>query len=195
MSLAENVARARKAIGFSQQQLAEKIGVRQNTIAAIEKGATRRTRYLTALARALHVPVDQLDPDAAGAEADQRTVPVWGQVGAGGSVFRFHEVTGEIDRIPAPENSNERTGAVEIVGDSLGTLFDRWYAVYDEVRDPPTRDLLGKLCIVETVDGRVMIKRLTKGRGKRFTLESNYDPPIYDVEVAWAAPVKNMVPR
>ena len=126
---------------------------------------------------------------------EPRTIPVWGHVGAGGAIYRFHEVGGPIDRIAAPENSNEKTGAVEIVGDSLGTLFDRWYAIYDEVRDPPTVDLLGKLCVVETKDGRVLIKRLKKGRGKRFILESNFDAPIYDVEVVWAARVKNLVPR
>jgi hypothetical protein len=134
-------------------------------------------------------------PEELPAPDEAPTVPVWGQVGAGGTILRFHEAPGEIDRIPAPEGSNEKTGAVEIVGDSLGTLFDRWYAVYDEIRHPPTNDLIGKLCIVEAADGRVMIKKLKRGRGKRFTLESNYDPPIYDVEIRWAARVKTLIPR
>jgi len=62
MSLKDNLIRLRTARGLSQQELAKMIGVRQNTIAAIETGATTRTKYLADIARALGVSVDELDP-------------------------------------------------------------------------------------------------------------------------------------
>src|SRR4051794_31149317 len=62
MSLKDNLIRLRTARGLSQQELAKMIGVRQNTIAAIETGATTRTKYLAEIARALKVSVDELAP-------------------------------------------------------------------------------------------------------------------------------------
>jgi SOS-response transcriptional repressor LexA len=195
----ERIDRRLEALGLSPRKASIDAGLGPDAIRDLKRKpeSSPTLRTLSALAPVLRTTVAWLaeevgpeDPEGA-----DNTIPVWGQVGAGGAVFRFHDVTGPIDRIPAPEDSNSRTAAVEITGDSLGPLFDKWYAVYDEVRDPPTKDLIGQLCIVETNDNRVMIKKLKKGRGKRFTLESNYDPPLYDVEVKWAAPVKNLVPR
>jgi hypothetical protein len=54
----------------------------------------------------------------------------------------------------------------------------------------------GKLCVCGLPDGRVVIKKLAKSREKGlFILHSQFEPPIYDVAVIWAAKVKNMVPR
>lgn len=127
-------------------------------------------------------------------DAESRTIPVKGQVGAGGVVIPAGD-QGEIGRIDAPANAKSNTAAVEIIGDSLGRLFAGWYAIYDDAHDPPADQLLGELCVLQLADGRMYIKRLAKGRGKRFTLESNFDAPIENVVVTWAAKVKNLVPR
>ncbi len=158
-------------------------GITTSTLAALAPVLRTTEAWLTA-----GTPPE--DPSA----AEEMTIPVWGRAGAGGLVHNFHDSM-PIDRITLPVGSKETTCALEIVGNSLGPLFNDWYAIYDEVRDPPTPDLIGKLCVLETADGRAYIKRLKKGRGKKFTLESNYDVPIYDVAVVWAAPVLNMVPR
>jgi SOS-response transcriptional repressor LexA len=159
-------------------------------------GGGLTTSTLTALADVLGTTVSWLttgtgpeDPRVQGA-----TIPVWGRVGAGGLVFNYQQEAQEIDRITAPSETTEHTGAVEIVGESLGRLFEGWYAIYDELRFPPTADLLGRMCILELDDGRMFIKRVMRGRGRKFVLESNYDPPIYDVAVTWAARVRQMVP-
>ena len=70
MGLKENLVHFRTARGWSQQELANRVGVRQNTIAAIETGATTRTKYLADIARALGVTVDELDPPGGTAVAD-----------------------------------------------------------------------------------------------------------------------------
>lgn len=132
-----------------------------------------------------------------GPETDEEAqLPVWGKAGAGGIVNSFHEDTGPIGHIDWVDGSNESTGAVEISGGSLGKPFDGWYAIYDEVRHPPTEDLFGQLCVVETEDGRVYIKQLIKEpRGKTFTLESSSGRKMTGIRLNWAARVKGLVPK
>jgi hypothetical protein len=124
------------------------------------------------------------------------TVPLAGFVGAGATMTLYTEAQGPFDEIAAPEGSTEKTVAVEIRGESLGSFFDRWLVFYDDVRDPPTRDLLGRLCVVGLADGRILIKKLERGSEKGlFTLVSQFESPLFDQPVEWAAKVKNMVPR
>ena len=86
--------------------------------------------------------------------------------------------------------------AVEIRGDSLGSFFNRWIAFYDDVRRPVTPDLVGHLCIVRLEDGRTLIKMLTKGTiDGTYTLLSQFEPPIYDEDVEFAARITSIVPR
>ena len=41
-----------------------------------------------------------------------------------------------------------------------------------------------------------MIKRVERGQlQNRFTLKSNTQPPVYDAEVEWAAPLLDMAPK
>lgn len=126
---------------------------------------------------------------------EEPQMPIWGQAGAGGLVQGFNEDSGPIGYLPRPSDLGDTFGAVEIKGESLGAVFDGWLALYDDVRHPPTEDLIGKLCVLQLTDGRVYIKKLARGRGKRFSLESSFDAPIVDVAVAWAALVKRIVPR
>jgi hypothetical protein len=172
----------------------------RNLKRAVEEGA--RTGISTATLAAL-APVLKTTPEwlmsgigREDTETDEEaTIPIWGRAGAGGLVIGFNDGAGPIGAIPRPEDVADTFGAVEIEGNSLGSVFNGWYALYDDVRHPPTEDLIGQLCVLQLSDGRVFIKELAKGRGKRFSLVSSFDAPIYDVVVAWAAPVKRVVPR
>ena len=125
----------------------------------------------------------------------QRTVPLVGYVSAGALSY-FHNSDGPIDEIPAPDDCTPETVAAEIRGDSLGSLFDRWLVFYDEVRSPLTPDLVGRLCVVGLADDRVMVKKIERSKTPGlYHLLSNTEAPILDVEILWAARVKNMVPR
>jgi hypothetical protein len=85
------------------------------------------------------------------------------------------------------------TVAREIRGDSLGSHFNHWFVLYDDLRLPPTRDLLGQLCVVSLADGRLLVKGLQQGKTKgRFDLISNFGPAIRNVAVVWAALVKSI---
>lgn len=124
-----------------------------------------------------------------------RTVPIVGYVSAG-ALAHYVDPGGELERVVAPEGSNNDTVAVEIRGDSLGSIFDRWLVFYDEVRSPVTSDLIGRLCVVGLADERVLVKKIQRSKTPGlYHLISNTEAPITDAEVIWAAKVKNMVPK
>jgi len=60
----ELICRRREA-GLSQPALADRVGCSQQLIAALEAGATKRTKFLPRIAAALGVEPGQLDPDYA----------------------------------------------------------------------------------------------------------------------------------
>ena len=86
--------------------------------------------------------------------------------------------------------------AVEVKGESLGALFDRWLVFYDDIKAPVTTDLIGRLCVVGLADDRVPVKLIKSSRTDGlYHLLSNTEGPIFDVEILWAAKVKTMMPR
>ena len=175
---------------LSQDELAEKSGLSTGYLSRMERGERNVSlKNLAKLSQALGVPERELVPDA------ERTVPLVGYVSAGvANFFDLEQVS--LDEVPAPENATDKTVAVEIRGDSLGSFFDRWIAFYDDVRRPVTPDLLGHLCIVRLEDGRTLIKKLTKGSiSGTYTLLSQFEPPIYDEDVEFAARITSLVPR
>ena len=135
-------------------------------------------------------------PPEAPDELGPPTVKVKGYVGAGAEAHYYNVAQGDLDEVPAPDGSTADTVAVEIRGDSLGSLFDRWIVFYDDVRRPVTGDLVGKLCVVGLPDDRVLVKKIRRGsEDGLYHLLSEREDPIRDVEIEWAARVKNMVPR
>lgn len=132
-------------------------------------------------------------------EGERNRVPLLGYVRAGAEAFYYAAADNPLDWVPPVEDWNEKTAAVQIQGDSLGSLFDQWLVYYDDVRSPVTPDLIGRLCVVALPDDRVLIKQIKRSKGTPtfFDLHSNMpdEPVIEGVEVLWAARVKNMVPR
>jgi hypothetical protein len=127
----------------------------------------------------------------------QTTAPLVGYVGAG-SEARFYAVKkgSFLDEVPAPQDSTSETVALEIRGDSLGLIFDRWLVFYDDLRRPVTADLIGKVCVVGLPDDRVLIKKIRAGSKEGFyRLFSEREPDIKNVSIDWAAKVKSIVPR
>jgi transcriptional regulator with XRE-family HTH domain len=193
-----------KAGGLTQAELAKLLKVTQPTVSRwLSGGATpelEQHQRIVAQGRKLGLIA------ADGAEVDPHperpneigppTVKVKGYVGAGAEAHFYNVAQGDLDDVPAPEGATADTVAVEIRGDSLGALFDRWLVFYDEVRRPITPDLVGKLCVVGLADDRVLVKKVRRGSAAGlYTLISEREEPIRDVEIEWAAQVKNMVPR
>lgn len=125
----------------------------------------------------------------------ENSVPLVGFVSAGAQAINIPLHENELDRIPAPPGATDRTRALEIRGDSLGELFDRWIVYFDDEQRPVSPDLLNRLCIVALQDGRVLVKKIKRSTDGGYDLLSNTEKPIRNVEIKWAARVKHMAPR
>lgn len=188
-------------LGISAEAACKAAGVGKDVIRDWHRKTKTMPRVdtLEALAEPLHVRPEWLltgvNPPAPTVDRDGAMVRVVGYVGAGAAAHYYAVAQGDLDEVPAPEGATADTVAVEIRGNSLGELFDRWLVFYDQVRRPVTPDLIGRLCVVGLADERVLVKKLRRGRDGLFDLFSNTEEPIRGVAVEWAARVLNMAPR
>lgn len=152
-SLKDNLIRLRKAEGLSQKGLADKAGVAQNTIAAIESGETKRTKFLPELARALKVKMHDLDPNVAAQDsfivADPELIgaldfPLYESVDAGeGALVVSNEPVDRIGR-PAPLANVRDAYGVIVAGDSMTPEYRPGDMALVHPHTPPT---YGQVCI------------------------------------------------
>lgn len=185
---------ARKRARLSLEKLSAEVGISVSQLSRFEAGTREpRVTEIERIAAAVGCPPQELMPKGTRGTA---TVPLVGFVGAGAATTLFAEGQGPFDEVEAPDGATPSTVAVEVRGESLGALFDRWLIFYDDVHDPPRGRLLNRLCVCGLPDGRVLVKKLQRGQlPGLFNLISNTEPPIYDAQVEWAAAVKAMVPR
>lgn len=209
------IKEARKARGLTGREVAEKLSTSTGAVGNWERGANRPDAEnlfavaellkadSKALARGEFVSLSKngastFDPDEAEYEFDpDLEVPVVGYVGAGAGAHYYQvDNPSELERVQAPKESTKKTVAVEVKGDSLGPLFNRWLVYYDDVHSPVTPDLIGRLCVVGLPDDRILVKQIRQSRKFRgmFDLISNRpdEPVIEGVEIAWAAKVTDM---
>lgn len=203
--LSARIAQARKSAKMTQTALSQQVGTTRSSVSQWESGLTEPTpenlrtiamqtgRSYEWLATGRGQP-QTFEDDEEGA----LMVPLKGYVRAGAQAQYLPLNDDELDRVEAVAGATDKTVALEIRGDSLGELFDRWLVFFDDVRSPVTPDLMGKLCVAWVDDGRVLVKKIKKQTNGLFTLLSNYeqqDPPIVDVRLVGAARVKAMVPH
>lgn len=151
------------------------------------KGSTEQK-----LATAFDVRVAQMF----GGEAEPKTVPVVGLVGAGSVATLFSAGQGPFDQVEPPHDATDSTVALGIRGASLGPAFDEGIVFYDDVRSPVTPDLHGRLCVVGLPDGRVLVKLLrSAGDGSYHLFSNTLEDPLLNQAVDWAARVKDVRPR
>lgn len=188
--MGNNLRFLRTKMGWTHEDAASAFGVSRSQFIKLERGERRMTAdYIARAARVFGVTTAQvIEP--------RRTVPLVGYVGAGALAHIFGDGQGPFDEVDAPDGSTEDTVAVEIRGESLGSFFDQWLVYYDDIHNPPTPQMMNRLCVVGLADGRILIKKIKRGElPGHYTLLSQFEPPIYDAIVEWCALVKNMVPR
>lgn len=183
-----------RARGENQTEVARRLGVTQPTISRW-LGGKQEPEYdqiekILAEARFLGVinGTRALDAD---------TVPVVGYVGAGGSIV-FGEGQGPFEEAEMPPGGTSKdTVAVVVRGDSMAPqLEDGWLVYYGAETLQPTDDLYNRLCVVRLSDGRVLIKKLLRGRGPGlYDLYSVNASPLLDQRVEWAARVTWISPK
>lgn len=184
----------RDSKNFTLDGLAEKTGLSISYLSRLEKGGRNLSlKNMNLISNALGVAPSELLPNN---PVKIKLVPVVGFVGAGAETHFYSNSDNPDEETEAAPGSNDKTVAVEIRGTSLGPMFDRALVFYDEKRDPPTSDMLRKLCVVGLVDGRVLVKQLLNGSiVGRFHLLSQTEGMIENAEIEWAAIVKAIVPR
>ena len=140
----------RKALvetGKTRSGLAKALGRSPSAVTDLLNGS-RRLR-----AEEIAIAVDYLGVEpprlVGGGRAPPRNgkVPLVGYVGAGAVAHFYADGQGPFDEVPAPDAASGNTVAVQIRGHSLGALFDNWLVFYDDVRDPPGDDLVGRMCV------------------------------------------------
>lgn len=189
-----------KQTGLAARLSTRKLKVVQPQISRWLKGQEpERQNYdrIVEVASEIGVLGDVRSEDVAAAmpNTPSRTVKLKGYVGASGEAFYYRLADEDLEEVPAPENVNDQTVAVEVRGKSLGAAFESWLVYYDDVRSPITADLHNHLCVVGLADDRLLVKRLERRRGKFVLISNNGEPDIEDAEIEWAAKVTSMRPR
>ncbi|WP_131118402.1 helix-turn-helix domain-containing protein [Lichenihabitans psoromatis] len=190
--MANNLRVLRGARGWSQEDAASALGTTRNQYGKLENGTRRLSdKWIERAAEAYGIDAGEI------VRGKPIVVPIAGYVGAGAEMILFAEGQGNLGEVAGPDGTSDRTIAVEIKGESLGPFFNGWLVLFDDVRSPVTDDLIGRLCVVGLMDGRVLVKRLMKSRGPSslFHLYGQFGDPILDIAVKWAAPVKTVMPR
>lgn len=122
-------------------------------------------------------------------DTESRMVPVRGRVGAGSHVEAIEAPPWRFVEIPA---SWDDALALEIEGTSAYPLYeDKDVIVVRGEHRLIEGEFVGKMCLVETRDGLGLVKRVRRGSASGlYTLESLNAPPIEDVTLFSARPVK-----
>lgn len=205
MAFKDRFREAIKGAGVSQAKVAAETGVTPQAVSGWARGeAIPEIDKLPVIAAMTGRTIDWLldhEPDLRSEDVSHTLdgpqapmVKVKGYVGAGGSANFYNLGDGDLDEIRASDRDPPGAAAVEIKGTSLGRFFDRWYAIYRDVRAPITDDLVGVLCVVGLDDDSVFIKKVMRAAKGRFDLISNSDdePPIRNVRIKWAAKVTDI---
>jgi len=196
----DRLRQARIAAGHEHaSEAAARFGWNENTYKSNENGnAPFSFRKAKEYAEAFGVRAEWLyDATAPMQPTAEPMVRIIGRVGADAEGAVIH-VTGQegFDTVPLPPGGASTAVALEVVGHSMRAVAEDGSLIYfEDQRNPPTPDMLGYYCIVETEDGRVLFKRLLRGSTPGlYMLESQVGPPIEDVRLRWAAEPTAIIP-
>lgn len=207
MAFKDRFKAALKAKKMRQVTLADALGLTPQAISGWVRGETKPDRdKLPAVAEKLGTTIDWLmakDGDvssedvAASLEPDPpRKLKVKGYIGADSKAGFYALADDAYTEIDAQRGDPPNAAALEILGTSAGRWMNRWYAVYTEITETVTDDMIGQPCVVWLSDDRVLVKEVRRN-GKRFDLFSNdpTEPPIKNVKIIQAAKVISMRPK
>ena len=198
--LSSRMRAAMKAADLNQPQLARAASapeapVSQQVVHHLISGRNSTSRHLPAVAAALGVSLEWLATGKSIKNGKNRAdALLTGKIGAGGII----ELTpdGPVLAGYASPSGNEAPNVVEISGDWLRPLEDGWLLFYEPEQQGVKEECLGKLCVVQTKDGEVLLTTLHEGNRKgMFRLEGWKCRPRKDVKLQWAARVVDICPK
>lgn len=186
MKISEKVRKLLQEPEWTQQRLAERLGVSQSTVNRWIKGSEPEGHRRDAINQLYTAHFDEV------ALADT-SVKLLGFVGAGQAVYPFDEADGGY--VEAPPSKVASTMAVEVRGESMLPLYEDGTLLYYSKHLPPD-DMIGRRVIAKLADDRVLVKTLRRGSERGlWTLVSLNAPDIEDVAIQWVAPIDWIKPR
>ncbi len=159
------------------------------------RGVTTET--LAALAPVLGTTASWL-LEGVGDTAGRASVPIMGRIGAGAEILPDDEQIppdglSEVD-LPFPLFPDAIAFIVE--GHSMYPRFNAGDVVICRQAEHDPGAISGREAAVRTADGKRYVKTIRRGtRADRFDLESHNAPPIRDVAIAWASPIRLVLPH
>lgn len=171
---------------LGQEDLATDLGVSRTNISKYESGAQQIPDYVVERA-SQRFGVTQAFIRYG--DTDARMVQVRGRVGAGAHIEAIDAPPWRYVEVPA---SWTDALALQVDGLSNWPVYeDGDFLVIRGEQRLREEEFLGKMCVVETADGLGLVKRVRRGSAPGFyTLESVNAPPIEDVALASARPVR-----
>lgn len=196
MSSNERLRQARLAAGYATVSAAsEAMAANRFTYAQHENGIRPISRNAAEkYSRFYRISLDWLVTGRGEMRGRARSIPIMGVVGAGATVATpvdegYVSPPDELD-LPSPDS----VMAFVVRGDSQYPRFmDGEYVVVERTPSLP-ESLVGRLALVQTNDGRQMLKTVKRGRSQgRFVLASHNAPDIDDVQLLGAHRVRAIV--
>ena len=124
-----------------------------------------------------------------------QAIKIIGKVEPGGTVV-FYPNEEVKDCTEQPPHAGIATRALEAGASLPGVAESGWLYFFDFEEKPPSRELIGKLCVVALKSGEVLIRTLQPGRRRnRYDLEAPLEKTLRDQEVVWAAAITWIKPR
>lgn len=189
MDIANRVKKLRKALDLTQHQLAELVGVAQNSIQKLEKGDTKNPRNIEALARALKCTPEYLQFGIGETQADKKsannnvslgptiksTVPLvsWVQAGAWSEISEIKAYDAE--RYLCPVKCSDLTFALKVQGVSMEPKFYDGDLIFV---DPEAECIHGSYVVARLDDNNeATFKQLIIESGQKFLKAANPNWP------------------
>ncbi len=181
-----NIKKIRESRGYSQEQLADRIGTTFQKISKLERGERKLSlQWMMDISKALGCSISDLISEPA-------LVKLVGYVGAGAEIFPV-DISGDeiIDEVDVPPGiSPDQVVAVKVRGDSMYPAYREGDILYYHRKCDYDESYLRRECIVKVKDGAAYVKILTRGsKVGTFTLTSYNSPPIEDVQIEWACKI------
>jgi phage repressor protein C with HTH and peptisase S24 domain len=119
-------------------------------------------------------------------------IPISGYVGAGAVIYPIDESMwpAGLEEVDLPPGVYSDYAAFKVRGDSNYPAYRHNDIIFVKKDGGPAHEYVNRECVVETEDGRRLLKTVTLGSKKgHYTLVSFNAPPLPDERVVWAAPV------
>lgn len=183
MDIANRVKKLRKALDLTQYQLAELVGVAQNSIQKLEKGDTKNPRNIESLARALKCTPEflqfgiseNINSNVSPGPTLKAAVPLisWVQAGAWSEISEIKEY--DADRYLCPVKCSDQTFALKVHGVSMEPKFYEGDLIFV---DPEAECIHGSYVVARLDDNNeATFKQLIIEGGQKFLKAANPNWP------------------